>query len=177
MLADGSIINYSPNNLPSGPHSCWTVPLSRPPPTQPYVSGTCSVCVVLRDDLDGSGDYQFWARDNDNNAMGNMGAGAKVWPMDNDRSAENGGSTNSITQMGGYALQLYAMLATNPAHAQVNLAWFNPPHTFGAPLGADSSLPQMSFDTTPGGASFGSCYPAGNATNGAVIYFQCVLHC
>lgn len=121
---------------------------------------------MQRDDNDGSNDYQFWARDSANNAMGNMGVGAKIWPIDAMVSAPDGTNNQSITQTsGGSQLQLFAMRTTNPQYPQVMLAW------------PDANTPQASFDTTPGAAPGGNCMFSGTATNGAVTYFQCWFPC
>ena len=159
-MPDGSIINYTPNAPSNQQHSCWTTPLTRPPASQPIVSGTCSVCVVYRYDNDGSGDYQFWARDDQNNAMGNMG-GTKVWPLDG--ASAVGQNTQSVTNMGQSPLVLYSMRGTDPAYPTVMLTW----------AGAE-----VQFYTSPSDSNAGErCNPAGTSGNGAAIFFICFFAC
>lgn len=154
VLPDGSVINYTPE-------SCWTPPLSRPAPSVPYVGGICSVCALQRSAPDGSADYQLWARDNANNAMGNMPA-ATVFPDD---GGADGSNNQSIVQMGGSPLTLWAMQDTNPKYSDVMLEWETP------------GKPQMWFDPAPGAGPGTNCTSAGTATNGAVTYFTCNFHC
>ncbi|CAD6571692.1 MAG: hypothetical protein ASARMPRED_004752 [Alectoria sarmentosa] len=173
VMPDNSIINYSPSTTPTQ-NSCWTSPLSRPPPSKPYVGGTCSVCVVQRSDNDGSADYQLWARDSKNNAMGNMDP-TTVRPLDGTSSNANAQTQPSIA-MGGSPLQLWAMLSSeNPAYSVANLRWVVPPHDPSAPL-SDTTIPQAMFDPTPGLGGGNNCAPAGTAPNG-VVYFACTFAC
>lgn len=158
-MPDGSVINYTPNNPSNQQHSCWTPSVSRPPVSQPIVGGTCSVCVLQRNDNDGGADYQFWARDNANNAMGNMG-GTKVWPLDGMTGV--GQNNQSITNMGQSPLQLYAMLGADPHNSAVFLVWGGS---------------KVMFDPSPSVNAGADCNPAGTATNGAVIYFICFFLC
>ena len=76
VIQDGSIsvIKFTPN-------TCFTVPASVPPPSNNFEHGTCSVCLLQRMNLhDGGADFQLWARDNGNNAMG--ATSTKIWPLD-----------------------------------------------------------------------------------------------
>ena len=98
VLPDGSIINYTPNSASNQHHSCWTAPKSRPPPNAKYTNGTCSVCMVRRQGTDRSSDYQLWARDDDNNAMGNLYA-TTMWPIDAAESPSN--NVGATMLMGG----------------------------------------------------------------------------
>lgn len=121
----------------------------------------CTVCALQRSDPDGSADYQLWARDNSNNAMGNMPA-TNVFPLD---GQVVGCNNLSIVQMGGSPLKLTAGLDSSPKYSYVMLAWETPGN------------PQGWFDPTPGASPGSNCKSAGTATNGAVTYFTCTFHC
>ena len=156
MLDGFSVINYTPN-------SCWTAPRSQPPDSQPYVKGKCSVCVLQRNGTNGEADYQFWARDDDNNAMGNIGP-TTVWPLDGLRIP--GGNQYAITNMGQSPLKLFAMLGTPPQYSMAFLSWNGT---------ADGT--EVQFDPSPPVGPQGACVPAGTATSGQVVYFTCVFDC
>ena len=119
------------------------------------------MCALQRGAPDGSADYQLWARDNANNAMGNMPA-TKVYPLD---AEVPGGNNQSIVQMGGSPLTLSAMIDTNPSYSDVTLVWGIPGN------------PQGWFDPTPGAGPGTNCNSAGTATDGEVTYFECTFHC
>lgn len=152
------IINYTPN-------TCFTVPASQPPPGDNFEHGTCSMCLLQRRNLDGSADFQLWARDNGNNAMGMMDA--TIWPLDN--LGDNSGTAKDnmpVMPMGGSGLELSAMLSSNdPKAYHVFLFWGTPHEKIGA-----------AYD--PAATPFGeSCTKAGSATNGQVIYVSCTFDC
>ena len=155
VLPDGTVINYTPT-----PNSCWTQPLSRPAVNAKYDHGKCSVCVLQRRGTDLSSDYQLWARDNKNNAMGNMPA-TTVWPYDAKNSVTD--QIQSAVLMGSSNIELNSSLSSmNPAYSQVNLMW---------------GTQQAQYDPAPGGNGGELCSPAGTATNGAVVYFTCSFAC
>ena len=171
-LSDGSIINYTPNNPSNGQHSCWTAPKSRPPPSQPYEGVLCSVCMVQRNGTDGSADYQLWARDSANNAMGNMWA-TTVSPINVQKP---GNPINASMDMGGSPLLLQAEVFT-PGFAQVTLVWATPPMDPKDPhIWTDPKAQTRTFDPASSGSG-GDFMHAGNATNGAVRYAQCYFRC
>ncbi|KAM0802268.1 hypothetical protein BDR22DRAFT_843976 [Usnea florida] len=160
VLPDGSVINYTPNNPSNRGHSCWTPPLSRPPPSNTWVKGTCTVCVVQRSNTDSGADYLLWARDNDNNAMGNMDS-TTIYPID---AMVPGGNNQSIIPVGGSPLTLSVMLGTVPPNREMFLSWAGP------------GMPSTSFDTSPP-AGGSDCNAAGTATNGAVTYVEWFIDC
>ena len=169
-LSDGSIINYTPDDPGHPHHSCWTAPKSRPPPSDPYKHGSCSVCMVQRSGTDGSADYQLWARDQDNNAMGNMWA-TTVSPLNVQKP---GNPINASMAMGGSPLLLQTEVFT-PPFAQATLVWATPPLDPNNPdIWADPKAQAKTFDPASGG---GDCIDAGNALNGAVRYAQCLFDC
>ena len=126
--------------------------------------------MVQRSGTDGSADYQLWARDEDNNAMGNMWA-TTVSPINDQKP---GNPINASMTMGGMPLLLQAELFTPPI-AQVTLVWALPPSDPNDPLiWSDPEAPSRTFDPASGG---GECHDAGNALNGAVRYAQCIFPC
>ncbi|KAF6220388.1 hypothetical protein HO133_003520 [Letharia lupina] len=173
VVLDGGVVNYNPNN--HNINNCWTVPVQRPPPSAPYAPGTCSVCGLQRNGTDGSADYQLWARDNLNNAMGNMSP-TTVWPLDGMRSPADDSKNQSVIQMGGSPLQLWALEAEDPNYSMVYMRWVTPPHHLSAPLN-DTTIPQVSFDPNPKMINTETCSSAGTALNGAVVYFICYFAC
>ena len=181
VLADGSIINYTPNDPKSSLHSCWTAPKSRPRPSHPYEPGRCSVCMVQRSGTDGSADYQLWARDMANNAMGNMYA-TTVTPINVQKP---GIPLNASMTMGGSPLLLQSTGFKNNL-ANVKLLWAQPPLDPNDPaIWNDPRARAKIFDPASedpdldGSATSddGGCANAGSALNGAVRYAQCVFPC
>ena len=161
ILPDGSVINYTPNNPSNRQHSCWTVPKSIPPPSNKYQNGTCTVCVVQRNGTEKGSDYQLWARDNDNNAMGDMKA-ETVWPVD----AQQPNTSVAVTLlMGGSFLTIAPELSSyDPRISHVTLEWKN------------AATQIVDFDYAA--PHFGdNCTDAGNALNGAVRYVTCFFDC
>lgn len=126
---------------------------------KPYVKGTCSVCVLQRKNRDSGADYEYWARDDQNNAMGNMGGGVTIWPVD---AEVQGGNNQSTTLMGQSTLQLYSTLGTNANYSMVRLQWE------GWEVDFDPSLPANPQ---------GDCFSAGTALAGAANYVQCFFDC
>ena len=110
----------------------------------------------------GSGsDYLLWARDNDNNAMGNMDA-TTIYP--DDAATVPNALLQSITPVGGSPLTLNVSLGTVPPNREIFLTWAVP------------GTPNTSFDTSPGKGGK-DCNAAGTATNGAVTYFEWFIDC
>ena len=175
VLQDLSIINYTPNNPSNRQHSCWTYPRSGPDPKTPYAKGVCSVCVARRDRTDGGADYQVWARDDKNNAMGNMPV-TSVWRLDDMGLDQTTAEDTPAVLMGGSQLQLWAMSAENPSYSVVYLRWATPPYTISLPMN-DTAIPQVMFDLSPNINAGDNCVSAGDATNGAVVYFICFFPC
>ena len=168
VLQDHSIINYTPN-------TCWTRPRSTPDPTVPYANGNCTVCVVRRERTDNGADYQVWARDNDNNAMGNMPV-TSVWQLNDMGPDQTIAENTPAVLMGGSLLQLWAMPAEDPNYSVVSLRWATPPYDIGLPL-ADTAVPQVDFDLSPATNRGWGCVKSGDATNGAVVYLRCFFSC
>ncbi len=175
VLQDLSIINYTPNNPSNRQHSCWTSPRSRPDPTHPYDKGICSVCVVRRKRTDGGADYQVWARDNENNAMGNMPV-TSVWRLDDMGLDQTTAEDTPAVLMGGSHLQLWAMSAEDPSYSVIHLRWATPPYNISLPV-VDSAVPQVMFDLSPTINAGDNCVFAGRATNGEVVYLICFFSC
>ena len=173
VLADGSIINYLPDPPNVIYHSCWTAPKSRPPPNQRYIYGKCSVCMVQRNGTDGSADYQLWARDMDNNAMGNMYA-TTVSPID-DKKPDH--PVNASMIMGRWPLLLQAK-KNEKNLAKVKLLWTTPPLDPHNPaIWSDRRAQFTTFIPGNSDAGFTGCADAGSALNGAVRYAQCAFDC
>ena len=172
QLSDGSIINYLPDNPKHPQHSCWTAPKSRPPPSQRHNGFMCSVCMVQRNGTNGSADYQLWARDYDNNAMGNMWA-TTVSPVNVQKP---GNPINASMDMGESPLLLQAEVFT-PGFAQVTLVWATPPiDPNDRHIWTDPKAQPRTFDPASGSGG-GHCFDAGKALDGAVRYAQCYFHC
>lgn len=115
---------------------------------------------MQRSNTDSGADYLLWARDNDNNAMGNMDA-TTIYPID---AMVPGGTNQSVIPVGGSPLTFYVMLGETPPNREVYLSWAVP------------GTPNTSFDTSPGAGGAG-CNAAGTATNGAVTYFEWFIDC
>lgn len=135
--------------------------------------------MVQRSGIDGEADYQLWARDNDNNAMGNMYA-TTVTPFN---IPKPGISQNATMLMGGWPLLLQATgvmenLAFSP---KVKLLWAKPPLDPNDPAIWNNPAAQAKvFDPTYEEGDvpdYGACANAGTALNGAVRYAQCVFSC
>lgn len=134
--------------------------------------------MVQRNGTDGSADYQLWARDMDNNAMGNMYA-TTVSPIDDQKP---GNPVNASMIMGRWPLLLQAEVSE--AHsARVTLLWALPPLDPNNPaIWSDPrSRAQIAmFDPASSNSPSpfqNSCIDAGNALNGAVRYAQCGFLC
>lgn len=94
--------------------------------------------------------------------MGNMDP-MTVWPID---EMSQGGNNQSIISMGESPLQLYAMRSEeDPQYHEVFLSW------------ATQGTPNAMFDLAPSVMKGSNCTYAGNALNGAVVYFQCFFDC
>ena len=132
--------------------------------------------MVQRNGTDGSADYQLWARDGDNNAMGNMYA-TTVSPID---VQKQGNAVNASMTMDGSPLLLQADVFT-PHFAQVTLLWATPPlDPNNQAIWSDPKVQVEIFD--PASSDLASqarngCMDAGNALNGAVRYAQCIFDC
>ena len=109
---------------------------------------------------DSGADYLLWARDNDNNAMGNMDA-TTIYPLD---AMVPGGNTQSSTLVGGSPLTFSVQLGTVAPNRDMSLSW------------NVSGTPGTSFDTSPGMGGT-DCNAAETATNGAVTYFEWIIDC
>ena len=128
--------------------------------------------MVRRQGTDKSSDYQLWARDNDNNAMGNLYA-TTMWPID---AAESPSNNVGITMLlGGSNLLVQAELSTPPS-STVKLVWVLPPGDSKSPgVWQDNSLPNAMYDpATKGGFD---CSESGSALDGAVRYVICFFDC
>lgn len=138
------------------------------------------MCVLQRNGTDGSADYMLWARDNLNNAMGNM-AQTTVWPLDGIRSDTQTIAENMPTiAMGGHPLQLHAMSSSeNPDYSVVYLLWATPPRDpNNSSTWLDPGTPQAMFDPAAPAATLSStCAFAGSASNSAVVYATCFFDC
>ena len=128
--------------------------------------------MVSPDAADSGADYQLWARDNENNAMGNMGP-TRVWPVD---AQSPGANIAASMPMGGSPLLLQAALSSAPPLVQVSLVWATPPWDANDPqIFSNGSAPNAMFDPTS--KAGGSCNDAGTATAGAVRYAICFFDC
>ena len=130
--------------------------------------------MVQHNGTDGSADYQLWARDNDNNAMGNMGP-TTVWPIDDQSSDPAKNNIAASMPMGGSPLLLRAALSSAPPLVQVTLVWATPPRDPTDPeIWSDKATPNALFDPAAKGDR---CTDAGNAVNGQVRYAVCSFDC
>lgn len=177
VLLEGTIINYNVSD--KNPYSCWNFPLNLSTPGESYAPGTCPVCVLQRNNNDGSADYQLWARDNLNNPIGNMQDGTKVFPLDGKHDGESFAQDTPVVLMGGSPLQLHTTLSSeDPNSFHVFLVWATPPRDPKDPTTwLDPATPLVTFDSgakVPGGDG---CEPYGTASDGAVIYFECYFDC
>ena len=176
-MFDKSVINLNTDR----PDSCWTPPISTPPASDPIKGGTCNVCVVQRHNGDGSGDYLLWARDSDNNAMGNMDQ-TNVWPIDGMTSSSDISSA-SMPMSDGLTLLLQPSLSVVSPHtdSQMDLLWVMPPHDpTNASIWSDTSDPQMpqgQFDPGAKGTTGTNCNFAGSVPGSSVVYVQCAFSC
>ena len=117
---------------------------------------------MQRSNTDASADYLLWVRDNDNNAMGNMGA-TTIFPID---GMISGGNNQSIIPVGQSPLTIYSMLSMeDPNYRVIYLEWAVP------------GTPSTSFDAAPAARTGTDCNFAGTATNGAVVYFEWFIDC
>lgn len=180
MLAEGTIINYNASD--KNFYSCWNFANNIPTPGEPYAPGTCPVCVLQRNNNDGSADYQLWARDNLNNPIGNMQNGTTVFPMD----VMPVGKTiypgeEPVITMGGHPLLLSASKSSeNPHYSSVTLFWATPPRDPNNPaswLWLNATTPQAMFDPGKETSTDAGCELYGTASGGAVIYFECYFDC
>ena len=134
--------------------------------------------MVQRNGTDGSADYQLWARDQDNNAMGNMYA-TTVSPIDNQRP---GVAINASMIMGGSPLLLRSEMFI-PNVATVSLLWARPPmDPNDRRIWLDRDAGVLMFDpaAAAGVSNAGythTCNDAGSALDGAVRYAQCIFDC
>lgn len=120
-------------------------------------------------------DYQLWARDNENNAMGNMGP-TTVWPIDAQSSTTT--NINASVPMGGSPLLLQAALASAPPLVQVSFVWATPPLDASDPtIFAKEGVPAAMFDPASKDGGGYNCVDAGMATGGAVRYAICFFQC
>ena len=174
---DITVINYNTNL----PHSCWTVPNSVPPASDPIKGGICSVCVVQSHDFDGDGGYLLWARDSANNAMGSMGA-TTVWPIDGLKVVGEVANA-SMPMSDGLTLLLQPSLSVESpdSNAQMDLLWVMPPHDPTNPsIWSDTSDPQMphaQFDPGAKDQTGTNCILAGSVPGSAIVYVQCTFPC
>ena len=177
VLLDGTIINYNASD--KNFYSCWNFAQNFPTPSGSYNPGTCPVCVLQRNNNDGSADYQLWARDNLNNAIGNMQNGTTVFPLDKMKFGKTDQEEEPVILMGGHPLQLHTTLSSeDPNSSHTFLLWATPPRDpNNSTTWLDSGAPMVSYDSgakVPGGDG---CEPYGTALDGAVIYFECYFDC
>ena len=129
--------------------------------------------MVQRQGIDLSSDYQFWARDDQNNAMGNIGP-VTMWPIDAMEALDD--NVRALMPMGGSDLLVRAERSNSPTNAMVSFVWALPPwDPNNSSIWDDESAPHAMFDPTV--AARGDCVDAGIALNDTVRYVQCFFDC
>ena len=131
--------------------------------------------MVLRQNTDRSSDYQVWARDDSNNAMGNLYA-TTMWPIDGAEAPGN--NVGASMQMGGSDLLIQAQLSTTPPAAEVQLRWVlaSKKDPWISNAGQDPGLPSAIYDPASSGSG-DNCVESGRALDGAVRYVICFFEC
>ena len=133
--------------------------------------------MVQRRGTDNSSDYLLWARDNENNAMGNMGA-TTIWPF----QLPDSPASNNVAVMDMSAARLLLLTwGDNSRLVQGKLTWVAPNTDPTDPnVWNNVDLPQAMFQTdwgAPNNLNQEGCAVAGIASDGAVRYFKCNFSC